>query len=73
MSTDRIVVLLLAACVITLCFGEVHATLVQKPHSEIFDATLGSLVGYCIGRATTLSKEPNPAKPTKPARKGKSK
>jgi hypothetical protein len=52
-------------CVATLCFGEVYATILGKPHSEIFDATLGSLLGYFIGRSVRPSK-PEAPKPEDP-------
>jgi hypothetical protein len=47
-------------CVATLCFGEVYATVLGKPHSEIFDATLGSLLGYFIGRSVRPNKPEDP-------------
>jgi hypothetical protein len=60
---------LLASCILTLCFGEVHATLAEKPHSEIFDATLGSLIGFCVGRFTGRELKEKPIKPAPPAKK----
>lgn len=56
-------------CVATLCVGEIHATLTGKPHSEIFDATLGSLIGYAIGRASVVrsEKEKPPSQPPDPS------
>lgn len=64
---DRIILVLVALCVVTLCVGEVHATFADKPHSEIFDATLGSLIGYAIGRASGMkSDKTKPSDPTSP-------
>lgn len=64
---DRIILCLVALCVATLCVGEIHATFADKPHSELFDATLGSLIGYAVGRASGgKSKEIEPSKEIKP-------
>jgi hypothetical protein len=63
MNNDRVAVLLVSLCIVTLCFGEIHATLTGKPHSELFDATLGSLVGYFIAKS---SRSKPPDKPSPP-------
>jgi hypothetical protein len=64
-NTDRVAVLLVSLCIVTLCFGEVHATLTGKPHSELFDATLGSFVGYFIAKSSR-SKPPDKPSPPSP-------
>lgn len=69
MFQERAIIVMVGLCILTLCVGEIYAMAGGKPHSELFDAVLGSLIGYVVGRSFREKSESRPKPKSKASKK----